>query len=315
MIRIILERALAALGVMLGISGVTFALTNLAPGDPAYTLLEMQNGGVAPTREAVAAYRTQLGLDDPMAQRYVRWLRQALAGDLGISYRSGRPVGAELVARMPATIQLAALSMAVAIAISLPLGIASALWRGAAIDMVTRLLALAGATAPSYLVSLALIMLFAVALGVLPAFGYGAARHFVLPTLTLAFGVMPQLARLTRASLLDVLGHDYVRTARAKGLTERTILLRHVLRQSLPPIVTAIGLSAGGLLSGTVIVESIFGWAGIGKYAVDAIFLRDYPVIQGVVLYMTFMYVVVNTICDIVCNWLDPRLDAAATPV
>jgi peptide/nickel transport system permease protein len=302
------ERFLGLIGICIGISLITFGLTNLAPGDPAEILLEIENPGVTPTRETIEAYREQLGLNDPLPQRYLRWLGDLLQGDLGLSYRSGQPVTAEIAARLPGTLTLTATSLGMALVIGVPLGILAALRRGSVWDLLSRLLALLGATLPNYVISFLLILLFAVGLGWLPAFGSGTPQHLILPSIALAAGIITQVMRLTRASVLDAVSREYVRTARAKGLHEARVIWGHVLRNALLPVITVIGVSVGNLLSGTVIVETIFSWFGIGKYAVDAIFLRDYPVIQGVVLYMALAFVLVNFGVDLLYRWLDPRL-------
>jgi len=306
----IIQRLVGLLGIMLGISFVTFSLTQLAPGDPAEILLELQNPGVPSTREAIRAYRTQLGLDDPAPTRYLRWLGDLLRGDLGVSYRTGQPIAIEIAARLPGTLVLTGTSLALAVSVGVPLGILAALRRGSVWDLGSRAVALIGATLPSYLLSMLLVLVFAVWLGWLPAFGSGTLAQLILPSIALAAGVITPLTRLTRASVLEVLGQDFVRTARGKGLSELVVLWRHVLRNALLPILTVLGVSIGNLLSGAVIVETIFSWFGIGKYAVDAIFLRDYPAVQGVVLYFAVAFVLVNFLVDLAYAWLDPRLKA-----
>ncbi|MCG8351356.1 MAG: ABC transporter permease [Chloroflexales bacterium] len=309
-----LNRIAALALVLWGISLIAFTLTTIAPGDPAFSLLEAQSGGATPSAEAVEAYRVQLGLDAPAPVRYLRWLANALQGNLGFSYRSGQPVAVEIANRLPATLTLALVSLGLAVLVGVPLGVFAAIRRGSIIDLLSRLLAIGGAALPSYILSLGLVWLFAVTLGWLPAFGAGTWRHLALPTLALASGVTTQIARLTRASMLDVLGKDYVRTARAKGLHEQGIVTRHVLRNALLPVVTALGVNAGNLLSGAVIVERIFSWPGIGKYAVDAIFLRDYPVIQGVVVYFAVVFVGLNLLVDVAYRWLDPQISFTSQP-
>src|SRR5919109_1381114 len=286
----VMWRLLTLPALLFGISIISFTLLNLAPGDPADILLRLQQPGTEPPREAVLALRHQLRLDDPLPLRYGRWLLLAMRGDLGVSYRSGKPIVKELWQRLPATLLLAGASLALAVSIAIPLGIIAAVWRGSLLDGLSRLLALLGAVVPSYVLALLLILLFAVRLGWLPATGYGSPKHLILPAIALAGGVNAQLMRLTRANLLEVLQQDYVRTARAKGMSEDVIVLGHALKNALLPVVTVLGMSLGHLLGGAVIVETIFGWPGIGKYAVDAIFLRDYPVIQGVVLYMNVIF-------------------------
>jgi peptide/nickel transport system permease protein len=199
-------------------------------------------------------------------------------------------------------------SLALAITVGIPLGITAAVWRGSLLDGLSRFLALVGAAVPSYVLALLLILLFAVKLHLLPAVGYGSPQHVLLPAMALAAGTSAQLMRLTRASLLEVVRQDYVRTARAKGLRERSIIVRHTLRNALLPVVTVLGVSLGHLLGGTVIIETIFGWPGVGKYAVDGIFLRDYPVVQGFVLYLAVVFLLANLMVDLAYRWLDPRL-------
>jgi peptide/nickel transport system permease protein len=301
-------RLLTLPALLFGISIISFTLLNLAPGDPADILLRLQQPGTEPPREAVLALRHQLHLDDPLPLRYGRWLLLAMRGDLGVSYRSGKPIVKELWQRLPATLLLAGASLALAASIGIPLGIMAAVWRGSLPDGLSRLLALLGAVVPSYVLALLLILLFAVRLGWLPATGYGSPKHLILPAVALAGGVSAQLMRLTRANLLEVLQQDYVRTARAKGMREDVVVMGHALKNALLPVVTVLGLSLGHLLGGAVMVEIIFGWPGIGKYAIDAIFLRDYPVIQGFVLYMAIIFLLVNLAVDISYRRLDPRL-------
>jgi peptide/nickel transport system permease protein len=304
----VMWRLLTLPALLFGISIISFTLLNLAPGDPADILLRLQQPGTEPPREAVLALRHQLHLDDPLPLRYGHWLMLAMRGDLGVSYRSGKPIVKELWQRLPATLLLAGASLALAASIGIPLGIMAAVWRGSLPDGLSRLLALLGAIVPSYVLALLLILLFAVRLGWLPATGYGSPEHLILPALALAGGVSAQLMRLTRANLLEVLQQDYVRTARAKGMSEDVVVGGHALKNALLPVVTVLGISLGHLLGGAVIVETIFGWPGIGKYAIDAIFLRDYPVIQGFILYMAIVFLLVNLAVDVIYRRLDPRL-------
>ena len=308
MLTYLLQRLAAMVGGLFGISIIVFALVVAAPGDPATILLEIENGGVTPTAEEVALFRTQLGLDARAPQRYLTWLGQVLTGDLGRSYRSRQPIMSELAARLPATLQLTGVSLVLAIGIGLPLGIGSVVWRNRWLDLLVRLLVLVGGAIPSYVLALLLILLFAVKLDWLPAFGSGTPRHIILPALALAGGAIAQLMRLTHASMTETIQQEYIRTARMKGVAPATVIVRHALRNGLLPIVTAVGLSMGHLLSGAVIVETIFNWYGIGKYAVDAIFLRDYPVIQAVTLYMAVAFVLVNLLVDLLYRWIDPRV-------
>ncbi|NPV28093.1 MAG: ABC transporter permease [Firmicutes bacterium] len=304
--RYLAKRLLYLIPVMLGVSIVTFGLINLAPGDPAELIL--RSGGVEPTREAVEALREELGLNDPVYIQYGRWLWNAAHLDLGKSFRTGRPVAEEILSRFPATLELTCAAMVFMISLALPAGILSALYRRAFLDHLSRLCALLGASLPGFWLGLVLIYLFAVKLGLLPVMGRGGWRHLVLPAVALGFGLAAVYARILRAGMLDVLGQDYIRVARAKGLKEKWVIGRHALKNALLPAVTLLGMSFGHLLGGAVIVETIFAWPGVGKFAVDSIFNRDYPVIQGYALFMAVVFVLVNLLVDVSYVFLDPRV-------
>ena len=304
----LVRRLLTLPVLLLGISIISFTLLNLAPGDPAYSILKDRNSGEEPAPEDILALRKELRLDDPVVLRYGRWLLGAMQGDLGVSYRGGQPIMRELWQRLPATLMLAGSALLLAIVVGIPLGIGAALRRASSTDGLSRLLALVGAAVPSYVLALLLMLVIGVKLNWLPTIGYGSPKHLILPAITLAAGSSAQLMRLTRASMLEVLQQDYVRTARAKGLSERVVIWIHALKNALLPVVTVLGINLGHLLGGTVIVESIFSWPGVGKYAVDSIFLRDFPVIQGFVLYMGLIFLLVNLAVDLSYRWLDPRL-------
>ena len=304
----LVRRLLTLPVLLLGISIISFALLNLAPGDPAYSILKDRNSGEEPAPEDILALRKELRLDDPVVLRYGRWLLGAMQGDLGVSYRGGQPIMKEMWQRLPATLMLAGSALLLAIVVGIPLGIAAALRRASSTDGLSRLLALVGAAVPSYVLALLLMLVIGVKLNWLPTIGYGSPKHLILPAIALAAGSSAQLMRLTRASMLEVLQQDYVRTARAKGLSERVVIWMHALKNALLPVVTVLGINLGHLLGGTVIVESIFSWPGVGKYAVDSIFLRDFPVIQGFVLYMGLIFLLVNLAVDLSYRWLDPRL-------
>ena len=305
--RYVLRRLVYLVPVWLGISLLAYSLANLAPGDPASIILRRQTGEV-PSDEAVQALRVQLGLNDPFPLRYARWVAHAVQGDLGTSYRTGEPVLGALGDRFVATLQVALAALLVGLAIALPLGIVSAVRRDRPIDHGARLLALVGASMPSFWLVYVLVIVFAVTLKVLPVAGYGDLQHLALPALTLGLGAAASLTRLTRASLLEVLDEDFVRTARAKGLSERAAVVTHALRTSLIPITTMVGMRFGHLLAGAVIVETVFAWPGIGKYVVDSIYDRDYPTIQGFVLFMGTVFVLLNLLVDLSYVWLDPRV-------
>ncbi len=302
-------RRLATLPLlMVGISIISFLLLNFAPGDAAEITLKRQNSGISPSKEAVAALRQELGLDASLPVRYGRWVSDAVRGDLGESYRTGSSISGELFRRMPATLLLATTALALAVAVGIPLGLLAAVKRGTWLDTACRMLALVGAAIPSYVMAPALMLLFAVKLDWLPAIGYGSPEQLILPAVALSFGTMAQLMRLTRASVLEILGQDYMRTARAKGLTETVIVWRHGLKNALLPVVTVLGTSTGYLLGGAIIIETIFGWPGVGQFMITGITQRDYPVVQGFVVYIAVIFLLVNLIVDISYRWLDPRL-------
>lgn len=304
----LLARLAALLPVLLGVSLLAFALANLAPGDPAEQVL--RQGGQEPTPEQVQALRHQLGLDAPFAVRYARWLGAVLHGDLGRSYADRRPVAQELARRFPATLELAAGALLIALAIGIPGGVLAAVRRDTLFDHACRTIALLLASLPGFALALFLIYLFAVRLHALPVAGYGGGdlRHLALPALALSAATAATLLRLTRASLLEVWSMEFVRTARAKGLPESAILWQHALRNALLPTVTVAATSFGRMLGGAAIVEVIFAWPGIGKYVVDAIYARDYPVIQGFVLWMGVTFVLVNLATDLLYRRIDPRI-------
>ena len=302
-------RRLATLPLLLlGISAVSFALLNLAPGDAAETVLHQRNPGQMPSPAAVSAMRAELGLDAPLPVQYVRWMSRALAGDMGRSYVTEQPVAAQLARRTVPTAVLTAAALGLALLLAVPMGILSARRRGGAVDAVVRLVALVGSAAASYALAFGLIILFAVKLSWLPAMGYGSAAQVVLPAIALSLAPMAQLTRLIRASVLDVLGQDYIRTARAKGLTEQAVFLGHALRNALVPAVGATGVILAHLLGGAVIVETIFTWPGLGQLIVGAALTRDYPVVQGFVTYVAVLVLLANLAADIALRLVNPRL-------
>ena len=296
-----------AVVVWLLISFVSFSLGALAPGDPAQVML-LRRTGDPPPEEEVRRLRHELGLDRPFVVRYIRWVSAAARGDLGQSYRTGQPVLDELRSRFPATLVLALAAFAMGIVVAIPLAVVSAAARDSAFDHGARLVALAGVSLPSYLLGYVLMLLFAVTLGLLPVSGAGSAKHLVLPALTLALGSAASVTRMLRANLLDELGEDYVRTARAKGLSGLAALMRHALRNALNPVVTLSALRFGRLLGEAVIVETVFAWPGIGRWMVESIYDRDYPAIQGFVLYIATVFVVINIAVDLAYRALDPRV-------
>ena len=303
-----LVRRLAILPLMLlVISAASFALLNLAPGDPAEIVLRQRNPGQMPSPAAVSAMRAELGLDASLPAQYVRWMSGALSGDMGRSYVTERPVAAQLARRTVPTVLLTAAALALALLVAVPVGILSAQRRGGALDAIARLAALVGAAAPSYALAFGLIILFAVKLSWLPALGYGSGSQIVLPAIALSLAPMAQLMRLIRASMLEILGQDYIRTARAKGLSQQAVV-GHALRNALLPAIGATGVNLGYLLSGAVIVETIFTWPGLGQLMVGAALTRDYPVVQGFVTYIAVVVLLANLAADIALRMADPRL-------
>ncbi len=304
-----LIRRLATLPLLLlGISALSFTLLNLAPGDPAEIVLRQRNPGQLPSPAAVAAMRSELGLDAPLPAQYARWAARAVSGDLGRSYVNEQPIAPQLARRTVPTALLTAVALALALLVAVPVGVLSARGRGGPIDAVTRLAALVGAAVPSYALAYGLIILFAVKLSWLPALGYGSAAQFALPSVALSLAPMAQMTRLIRASTLETLNQDYIRTARAKGLPERAVLSRHALRNALLPAIGATGVNLGYLLSGAVIIETIFSWPGLGQLMVSAALTRDFPVVQGFVAYIAVVVLLVNLAADIALRIADPRL-------
>ena len=308
----IARRVVSILPVCIGISLLAFLLGVLAPGDPAPALYKQLTGAPAADPVALEKFRIEYGLNDPLPIRYLRWAASALRGDLGYSYRSGRPILEELISSFGPSLQLAVGGLAIAILIAFPLGILAALWHNSLLDFVMRLLALLGAAMPSYWLAYLFILFFSVQLRWLPVAGTGSWQALILPCLTLGIGGAAVLSRLLRSSMLEVLGEDYVRTARAKGLREHIMILRHALRNALIPAITVLGGMFGGLLAGAVIVETVFARPGIGSLITNAISFRDYPVIQGVVLLGGTLFVVINLLVDLSYPLIDPRIRLGA---
>jgi peptide/nickel transport system permease protein len=310
--RYIAQRLLLLIPLLLGISMCTFAIAHLAPGDPIATQFGLNPRGM--DQATVERLRRELGLNDSLPEQYLRYLGNLLRGDLGRSLTTRAPVLHEIASRFPATLELAIAAMLLAVVVALPLGIASAVRRGTAADHLTMVGAVVGMSVPGFWLGIMLMLLFSLKLGLLPSAGRGsgslltALESLILPAVTLATGILGLVTRLMRGSMLEVLGQDYVRTARAKGLGPRLVLVRHALRNALVPTVTTLGVQFAALLGGTVIVETVFAWPGIGRLAVNAIWRRDYPVILGTVLVFSVVVVLTNLVTDILCTMLDPRI-------
>jgi peptide/nickel transport system permease protein len=296
-------RSLQSLLLILLATFVVFLLLHITPGDPATIIL-----GEQATPEQVADLRRSMGLDRPLPEQYARFLTNAMRGDFGMSIRAQRPALEYVLERLPATLQLSAGAFAFALLIGLPIGILSAVKRFSLWDHGAMAIALLGQSMPVFWLGLMLIVIFAVQLRWLPASGMGQLQHLVLPAVTLGTFLIGLIIRLTRSSMLDVLHQDYVRTARAKGLSERTVLVRHAMKNALIPVVTVLGLQMGTLLGGAVITETVFAWPGMGMVTVTAIHQRDYPVVQSAVLVSAVLVVLINWCVDVVYHYLDPRI-------
>lgn len=299
-----------AVPVLLGVSVLVFLIVHLTPGDPARLL-----AGPEAYEEDIQAIRVRLGLDQPLPVQYGRFLKGVVEGDLGTSFRSGRPVAEEISTRFPYTVELASVSLVLAIAAGVLVGVFSAARQNSAWDAGTMGAALMGISVPTFWLGLLLMLLFSYYLGWLPASGRGGPlwtpaglESILMPAIALGSPSGAVIARLTRSSLLEVLSQDYVRTARAKGLPERVVLYRHALKNALIPVVTVAGLRLGALLGGAVITEQVFAWPGVGTLVVNAINARDYPVVQGTVLLMATVFVLLNLTVDLVYGLIDPRI-------
>jgi peptide/nickel transport system permease protein len=300
----VVRRLLVAIPTLLGVATIVFSLLRLLPGDPAVII-----AGPTATPETIDHIREQLGLKLPLWQQYLGFLGRLARGDLGISTRTGAPVMNEIATRAPFTAELAIASLLIAIAVGVTAGVLAATRRNSAADLGLSGGAVFGVSMPTYWLGLMLIILFAVHLRVLPAAGADQGLvSLVLPAITLALFSMGLVARQTRSAMLEVLGQDFVRTARAKGAPRSAVLVRHALRNALLPIVTTIGLQFGFLLGGAVLTETVFAWPGVGRLLVDSIGSRDYPVVQGIVLLLSLVFIVINLLTDLVYALVDPRI-------
>ena len=306
MLTFILERIFGLIPVLLGVSLLVFALTWLAPGDPVMALVGESAQGIS--REALEDLRRSYGLDRPLLVQYWDYLRAALRGDLGRSLRSGLDVAEEIAMRFPATLRLTLAGMAVAVVLGLSLGLLAAIYRRTLIDYLAIVLALIGVSVPVFWSGLLMMLLFSLELAWLPASGSGSWRHLVMPAFAIGFASSAFIARITRSSMIEVLRHDYVRTARAKGLVPWQVNVKHAFRNALLPVVTVVGLQFGSLLGGAVLTETVFAYPGIGRMLVDAIRARDLPLIQGTVLFVSVVFVLINLLVDISYAALNPKI-------
>jgi peptide/nickel transport system permease protein len=306
MLNFLLSRLFSALIVIFGVSVLVFMLIHIVPGDPVEVMLGESSQPA--DREAL---RHALGLDQPIVTQLGQYFNGLLHFDLGQSLHSKRPIVDMLIERIPATVELALAGLLVAVLIAFPLGMLSAVRRDSAWDSSAMFFSMFGISVPNFWMGPVLILVFSLWLGWFPVSGRDSMASLVLPALTLGTAMAAILSRMVRASLLEVLGEDYIRTARAKGMSERVVLVHHALRNAMLPVITLLGLQLGTLLGGAVITEIVFSWPGVGQLTIDAINRRDYPVVQACILLISLSYVVINTLTDVVYAWLDPRIRLA----
>lgn len=298
----LIRRFFQTLLVLFGVSIVTFVILHLT-GDPSALLLPQEA-----TAEERARFRHEMGFDDPLILQYGRFLKGALQGDFGLSFRHNQPAFQLVLDRMPATIQLTVAAMLISVSVAVPVGILSAVKRNSFLDRVGMIITLLGQSMPVFWLGIMLILIFGVKLRLLPSFGKGGIDHLVLPALTLGMFTMARIARLTRSGMLGILGQEYIRTAQAKGVAPRSVILRHALKNAAIPIITIIGLEMGTLLGGAIITETIFAWPGVGRLTIQAIYNRDFPVVQAAVFTLACIFVLINFVVDILYTYLDPRV-------
>jgi peptide/nickel transport system permease protein len=301
----IIRRVLSAVPVVFVVSFVVFGMVFLS-GDPAVLMLPPEA-----TMEDVEAFREMYGFNDPFLVQYGRFITKALKGDMGRSLRFNDPAMEMVIERLPATLQLSGTSMLLATIISLPLGTIAALKRNSWVDYLASLVAIIGQSMPNYWLGFLLVIFISVRLHLLPTSGGPGIKYAILPAFTIAIQVTALITRMTRSSILEVLGEDYVRTARSKGMKERWVIIRHVLRNALLPVITVIALQFGYILGGAVVIETIFAWPGLGLLTIQAINMRDYPVVQASVFFLSISFVLINLLVDIFYQFLDPRVQTS----
>ncbi len=300
----ILNRLASGIIVLLGLTVFAFALIHMIPGDPVRIML-----GEKATKEQVEILREQMGLNKPLPTQYINYISGVVKGDLGTSLKTGRPVIVEIKERFPATVKLAIAGIGIAIVIGVAMGILAAKFKNTFIDFFLMGLATLGISLPSFWLGLIIIMIFAVKLGWFPIAGGTGFMDLIMPAATLGALCSTMIIRLTRSGMVEVLSNDYIRTAKAKGMRESIILFRHAFRNVMIPVVTVVGLQIAALLGGAVIIEQVFSWPGIGTLAISAIASRDFPMIQGIILFMGVVYVCVNLLVDLLYGLIDPRID------
>lgn len=305
------NRLIAMLPVLFLVSIIVFMLIRMIPGDPVLIML-----GEEATLEVRAALRHELGLDRSIPVQYAVWVGRVIRGDLGRSIRTHQPVLEAIIQRLPVTFELTLLAMVISLSSALPVGIVAAMFRGSRVDMISTAAALVGISIPNFFLAIVLIFVFALKFGWVPPMGYtppwqdlaANLKAMILPAMTLGIGAAAVVARHIRSSFLEVLGQDYIRTARGKGLREHRVIFTHALKNALIPVVTIVGLQFGGLLGGAIITETIFGLPGVGRLVIASIFERDFPLVQGVVLFVALVFLFTNLVVDVLYAFLDPRI-------
>lgn len=308
MYRYILKRLLMMIPVLIGVTFVVFCIMDMTPGNPAQMIL-----GEAATPESIAKLEEELGLNGSLIERYIRYMADLVTGDMGVSYKNGLSVAEQIFEKLPNTILLASSGVLVAVCIGIPMGIISARKQYTLFDNFAMLFALIGTSMPSFWLGLLFVIIFSLNLGILPASGMGAGgletlKSLILPALTIGTGTAAVIARMTRSSMLEVIRQEYIDTARSKGIKESRVVTKHMLKNALIPIVTVIGLQFGLLLGGSVMTESIFSWPGLGRYVLEAINMKDTPVVMGSVIVMSVLFSMVNFCVDILYAYIDPRI-------
>lgn len=311
MIKMILKRIFQLIPVLLITMSMTFVITRVLPGNPAVSIL-----GPQATVEDIAKMEEEMGLHDPMPVQYINYMKRILTGDLGTSYRYNRPVADLIFEKLPNTLQIALASLIIALLIGVPVGIISAVKQYSLFDYISMIAALIGVSMPSFWLGLMLVLIFSVNLGWFPTMGMGVISngigdvisHLFLPSPCLSFGSMANFARISRSSMLEVIDQDYMKAVRAKGIRENVVIIKHGLKNALPPIVTVLGMRIAALMTGAIMIETIFSWPGIGRLIVDAINNNDFEMIQGTVLFMAILYVTVNLVVDIIYLYINPKV-------
>jgi len=299
----IVKRLLGALPTLVLVAIAVFLFVHVLPGDPAQLA-----AGPDADQATVALVRHQLGLDLPLPEQFVHYVINLLHGNLGVSLRTQRPVSREILDRFMPTFILTMTSMVWSVVFGLVVGVVSAVWRNRAPDAIGMTLAVSGISFPAFALGMVLMQVFSVQLGWLPAIGAGSWQHYILPSITLGAGVAAVMARFTRAAFVEVMQEDYVRTARAKGVSERLVIVKHTFRNALIPVVTMMGLQFGFLLGGSIVVESVFAWPGMGSLLVDSVNARDYPVIQGLILLFSLEFIIINIVVDVLYGLINPTI-------